>query len=443
MNTGLQRRFQALPPFVQKASVSFGLRFGGLAIQFGISVMTARLLGAEAFGAFTFAFVWATLIGTLLSMGLGPLSIRELPIFIKNKDRGAALGFLLVMGLTIVVASILSGLLLAYLESRGIMTLAPGWVFVTIVAISHALVLSLSRVLNGFQIIVWPQFYETILRQIAYIALILMILKIGYSVTPPLLFQLYLVSSVPTLLALGFLLKRVMNQDFPKQARPKATPMLWYGASLPMLFTAFSGFFNSNIDTLMIGGMLGDLEVGIYRAAVRGALLVSIANTVSIQVLGPMLSRALAEGDDAKAQKFLAYGAGISFATGLALCLLLGLGSTVFLGLFGPEFPQSATAMRLLLLGQGVNVLAGGSSILLVLMRRERVVLVVNLIGLFLNVVLNYLLINSMGINGAAIATAITTGFVAMTLLMMVLRQGRFDPTVFSSIGLMRARSRS
>ena len=209
---------------------------------------------------------------------------------------------------------------------------------------------------------------------------------------------------------------------------------------MPLLLSVFAGFFNTNLDILMIGSLMGDFETGIYRAAVRGALLVSIANMVSLQVLGPMLSRALAQKDTAGAQRFLAYSALVSLVVAFTLCALLALAAHPFLALFGPEFPEAATAMRILLAGMAVNVLAGGGGILLVMLNRETRVLMINLAGLALNIVLNYALIRLWGIEGAAAATSLTLAFVALAILHSVKRESALDPTVFSAWRLWRAR---
>ncbi len=441
MHIRFHQRFQALPPFVQKAGLSFGLRFGGLFIQFLISVLVSRLLGAERFGAFTYAFVWATMLGTFLTFGLSRLAVREIPHFLSRQDRGHVLGYIAVTGGTILAGGVLSGMFLLVLEQMRILVLAPGWLAVAAVGLAHAAILSLAGLLNGFQIIIWPQFIESILRQAIYAALIGGALWAGWMITPRNLFPLYLASAVPTLLMLVLLLRGALRRQIPGSA-PLTTDgaLLWYKSAVPLLLSVFAGFFNSNLDILMIGSMLGDLETGLYRAAVRGALLVSIANMVSLQVLGPMLSRALAEQNEAGAQRFLAWGALVSFVAGISIALLLALFSHPFLALFGSEFPAATDAMRLLLAGQAINVLVGGAGILLVLQRQEQRVLMTNLTGLALNAVLNFVLIRIWGIEGAAIATAITTAFVGLRLLSIVLGQKRFDPTLFSAWRLWRAR---
>ncbi|GEM_PF-2068310 len=440
MHPWLLQRFRTLPPFVQKAALSFGLRFNGLAIQFLISILVTRLLGAQSFGAFIYAFVWAIMLGTFLTFGLSRLAVREIPRFVSESDHGRARGYLLLTIATILAGGVLTGLLLMVLERASILVLAPGWLLVTAVAIAHALILSLSGIMAGFQMIVWSNFIENIFRQLVYAGLIGLCLLAGITLTPQSLFAVNLAASLPTLLLMGLLILAALRRHLPEAMPVRIDARYWFLGAMPLLLSVFADFFNTNLDILMIGSLMGDLETGIYRAAVRGALLVSIANMVSLQVLGPMLSRALAQKDTAGAQRFLAYSALVSLAVAFTLCALLALAAHPFLALFGPEFPEAATAMRILLAGMAVNVLAGGGSILLVMLNRETRVLMINLAGLALNVVLNAILIRLWGIEGAAAATSLTLAFVALAILHSVKRESGFDPTVFSAWRLWRAR---
>ncbi|MCY1454135.1 hypothetical protein D9M71_711770 [compost metagenome] len=77
------------------------------------------------------------------------------------------------------------------------------------------------------------------------------------------------------------------------------------------------------------------------------------------------------------------------------------------LGLFGDEFTTAAPALRIMAIGQFINIAAGSVDHLLIMTGHEKQVRTQTMFGAFLAIALGILLIPSMGMNGAAISTAV------------------------------------
>ena len=422
--------------FFRKAILSFTFRFGGLGLQFLTSVVIARILGVEAFGAYTYAFTWASIIGMMLTLGMSDLAVRELPLYLSQGRIAHLRGYLLTACGVIALTTTMTALILLSLQNTGILELAPGWLLVSLMAGLHALILILSQSLNGFQRILTSQFIETIIRQLLYILLIAAAFVIGVMLSPKLLLQLALLGALPVIIIMSFIVYRSIRAAAAAQALPPAPRAyefrVWFAAAIPLLMTNFAQIMQSDLDTLMVGFLLTDADVGLYRVAARGAILVSIANMVALQLVGPMLSRAIAQNDEKAAQKLLTNAAVVSFLAGAALCLVFGIGAGLYTSLFGPEFSEAARPLQLLLIGQFLHVLVGPSALLLVMLRYERRVLIVNAIAVGMNFVLNLTLIGPLGIEGAAIATVSAAAFSAISFLIIVKSRTQYDPTIWS-----------
>ena len=406
------------------------MRFSGLAFQFVGAIVVARILGAEGFGAFTYATTWAVFIGMMLALGLGELSIREIPGYMARKKSGPILGYLLTLAVTVSITGVIAVLGFAWAENTGVLVLAPGWKLVAAMAVIHAIVLSLSHVLNGFQRILTTQFLETIVRQIIYLMLILGAVWAGTTLTPGRVVSLSIFAAVPIFCIMLIVAIRSWQNQGLEAAKPSIHLKLWVAGALPVFMTSFANRLQLDMDVLMVGAMLTDFDVGIYRAAARGAMLISIANMIALQIVGPMLSRALAENQVDEAQRLLRQAATVSFAAGVPIIAVLGFGADFYLGLFGPEFTASRTSLLILLASQATIVLAGADAILLVMLRRERLVMLVTTIGVAMNFGLNYVMIQRWGIEGAAIASLIAMAFVRILLVSSIWRTTRFDTTI-------------
>ena len=92
------------------------------------------------------------------------------------------------------------------------------------------------------------------------------------------------------------------------------------------------------IDILMLGWLAGPGEVGVYHAASRGALLITLVFGAMNGAAAPTIARLWGAGHRADVQALVGYCARTTFAVAVLLGAALVLAAKDFLGLFGPEF---------------------------------------------------------------------------------------------------------
>jgi O-antigen/teichoic acid export membrane protein len=112
----------------------------------------------------------------------------------------------------------------------------------------------------------------------------------------------------------------------------------WLRASFAMLLVNAAQVIRMNTDLILVGAMLGPVEVGVYTAAVRAATLVSFALTVASLVAQPRMAAMHAQGRWRELRKFV----GSTIRSNFVASFLLGGGLAVFgervPGFFGSEF---------------------------------------------------------------------------------------------------------
>ncbi len=193
----------------------------------------------------------------------------------------------------------------------------------------------------------------------------------------------------------------------PAGEAPRYSDMLKEGSTLGVI--AFLWLLYFRIDSVMLGVMRGDFDVGIYNVAYKlleGSLF--IPSTIMI-VFFPTL---------AKQQRFKEV-----FGQLLLLLGTLGLGACVALYLaspslirtiFGPRFSESAAVLQTLSLALPSVFVGHLTTQSLVALDSTRRYLLVASLGTLLNILLNFLLIPSLGPVGAAWATVATEAFVTL-----------------------------
>ena len=160
------------------------------------------------------------------------------------------------------------------------------------------------------------------------------------------------------------------------------------------------------LDVLLVGAMISPGAAGIYAAATR---LISFGLMVARSVgdmTQPMIGRLLASGDDGGARALY----GIATAWQMVLTwpfyiLVAGFAATL-LGLLGPDFTTGTSVVVILALSGMVGAAAGPVDMVLLMAGKSMWSLWNTGLSLGINLVLNLLLIPSLGIRGAALAWA-------------------------------------
>lgn len=179
----------------------------------------------------------------------------------------------------------------------------------------------------------------------------------------------------------------------------------------------------TNLDTVMLGFITNDEEVGLYNAAVKiKGILVSVVTSLGTV----LLPRASYYYKNNQVENFYAINQkAISFVllTACPLCvyfILFAKQSVLFLS--GEKFIGATPAMQIIM---PTLIFIGISNILgiqiLVPMEKEKIVLLSEILGATTDVLLNYILIPKYGAVGAAIGTLVAE-FVVMTTQMISMK---------------------
>ena len=443
------RLFRSLSSYGGRVMASLGLRGLGMGLQFAISVLSARLLGVEGFGVYTYAFVWVTVLGGVAQLGFGPLAAREMPARVAAGDAAGARRYLRFAGgaTALAVLGIAGALAAAQAMGAGV---PFGWALLALGVALQAGGMLVGGALAGMQRIVTSQMVEVTLRpaiMFAGLAALFALPAAAAATDARAVYLLAVGASGAALAVAAVLLWRAMAADLPGAgaagagagageeaggAAPQG-PRAWTLGALALLATSITTMMMTNLDILMIGALEPPEEVGRYRAASRGVDVILIASGIAIQVMGPMLARALAGGRAGEVRGLITRAAGTMAAVGLPLCAAFLLLADEYLRLFGADFVPAETAMRILVAGQAIAILCGPAGMALVMMKRERLVLALNLAALAANLGLNLALIPIYGLEGAAAATLISVAGVRIAMAAALLRDGH-DPTAAAPI---------
>jgi O-antigen/teichoic acid export membrane protein len=145
-------------------------------------------------------------------------------------------------------------------------------------------------------------------------------------------------------------------------------------------------------------------------------------------MFSPFVADLHARGERDKLDRLYKWLTRWTLAATLPLFIVLAVAPAAALRLFGGEFGAGATALNILLLGQLVNVATGTVGFILIMVGRTGWDLVVYAASVVLDVAAAWLLIPGLGMEGAAVAGALTMALSKVARLYLVWRFVRIQP---------------
>lgn len=161
-------------------------------------------------------------------------------------------------------------------------------------------------------------------------------------------------------------------------------------------------------DLFVLTRYASSAEVGVYSAALRAGQIIVLFLTSTSLMFSPFVADLHNRGETEKLDRLFKNLTRWTLAATLPLFLLLGVLPEESLTIFGSEFSGGQTALLILIAGQFVNVATGSVGFVLIMVGRTGWDLAVYAGSLVCNLGLAFWLCPRYGMEGAAIANAVT-----------------------------------
>jgi O-antigen/teichoic acid export membrane protein len=158
--------------------------------------------------------------------------------------------------------------------------------------------------------------------------------------------------------------------------------------------------------TILLGTQGGASEISIFQVANRTAMLIGFFLTSINTIAAPKFASLYVKGEMRALSKTARQSSALMVVTMTPLLVIMMIFPDSILRLFGPDFGTGAPLLRLLSIGQFINVATGSVGYLLMMTGHERILRLNITLATVINVWLCLWLIPKMGPFGAAIATA-------------------------------------
>jgi len=361
---------------------------------------SARYLGPANYGILAFALALNGIFGVVANFGLDPLAVREVA---RNKNlagkylmNGIVLK-LLFGSLTFLIVFVVVNLLgypeitkkVVYLITISTVVGGINNLFNSIYqAFERMEFISIGQILQSFLLLVFAVVGIKFGFDVVYFALIYLVVSfvvLGYNI----------------IITLWKFLKPKIEVDlgFWKDVIREAWPFA--------LSSVFIGLYYYT-DSVMVGFIKGNFDVGIYNAAYRLSSIFLLVPQIYSLVIFPILSKKYIKDLD----KFRLISLFYTWTIG-SLGIIIGIigylvAPFLILSIYGEEYILSITVFRILILSIGLSYFTYPLGLILDTSNYQKINMYIMFFSIILNIFLNYIFINFYGVVGAAIATLIT-----------------------------------
>ena len=397
----------------KETGISLFLKISQAFFSFMTTVLLARILGAEGYGIYAYAFAFVMLLSMPAQAGLPQLVIRETARGIAEGKPELVQGIWRWSGKVVLIISIILVFVIGsilFILKNGQFNLKE-WTFFWALLFVPFMCLNNLRgaALRGLHKVIIGQLPEFFIRPaLFFTSLCIAGIFLHQRLTPPQAMALNVFAAVLAFIIGAWLLWRNTPSSIYK-ITPVYDSKKWIKSLLPLAFIGGILVINNQTDIVMLGIFKPLDQVGIYRVAARLALFASFGLQAVNMVVAPRFAALYAKREIKRLQHLATRGAQVVLVFNLLITGFFVLfGETFLKWIFGKDFTPAYIPLLILLIGQLVNSAAGSVGVLLNMSGHERDTACGLALAAGINILLNLALIPPLGPKGAAIATSVS-----------------------------------
>jgi O-antigen/teichoic acid export membrane protein len=410
------------------------------ALIFLSGLFLAHILDPLAFGAYDYIDVWVEILMFFALLGFDRLLIVKIPVYSISQENGLISGIIRLAHIVSIALSIVIGLgfcAIAYLyfSNYGLqiglnptelslrLSILP---FLTVLLVLRVILKLNQVILQGFKKPVPAYIPDYLLRPLLLIVIAASFWYLNVFNTQQAL-TAHILAAIIALILSFYLNKQVALNE--KNIAYQTNE--WLKSAVPFTLISALTLLNLRGGSAILGSFTDFETSALYGVSVRLTALIALALAATSAVTAPRIAALFAEGKHQELQKLVTFSTRMISLAAIPVILLLIFGGKFILGFFGETYPQAYTALVILSMSQIVNVVTGVVGWIVMMTGHERVMAIVLTISAAIHILGMLLLSPSFGLEGAALATALSNAFTNIALSVFSVRRLKINPTIF------------
>lgn len=382
---------------------SLGGKIINMASALLVGILVARYLGPENYGIMNYVISYVTIFSVIAAFGMDNIEIRELSRQNEKKDTilGTCFYLRIIFALIAYLIVVISLLLYRTDAFTSCMILAYGLTLFT--GTTNILRNYFTSIVQN-KYIVKSEICRTFVGAIIKVMLLWLKAPLEYFIFAQ-IFDTVLVAS-GYYLSYKSIVGSVRNWNFDRAIVPFILK-----ESFPLVLSGAAVIIYQRIDQVMIGNILNKTEVGYFATAGKFVDLILFLPAVLVQTVTPMLVRSKEKSPEtyeAQKRSFVS----ITTWTAIIMAAIVSILSYWLITYtYGTKYELSIPVLQIMAFKAVGMALSSSGGQIIIMERMQKWAFIRNILGCFLCISLNYMLIPKFGIIGSAWVTIITVLF--------------------------------
>lgn len=378
----------------------------GAALTLFATILFARILGAPEFGLFNLGITTITIVCLFVRSGLDNVALKQVSAYFPEKKEIAE-GYITVILKLVFGLSVFFTMLIWAMAEIIAITIFNKPEFEGVLKLLCLLIapMSLSYVLSDiYKAIGRPKFSAFSHGVLPILTTLILVCFIPVD-------DKYQLSKILIATVTGFLVSCIVYMyNIRAYLFSQSKNCLTYFGTLkegiPMLLVSSGALVMAWSDVIILGVFSTADNIGIYTAASRVVMATTLILMAVNAVVVPKYSNYYKKGDVSAIEKLARVSASILLLAVIFPTMLLILFGDWVMLFFGNEFSEGAKVLKVLAVGQFVNVVCGSVAYLLIMTGKEKELRNIYIVTAVINIFLSILLLKIWGVIGVAYATA-------------------------------------
>jgi O-antigen/teichoic acid export membrane protein len=416
--------------FFKASAYSFLIRIIGAISAFCFNLVIARTLNINDAGAFFLSFSIVMVLWSISSLGMPMAMVRFVGGYFSKENWGEINAILSQAIGRILIASVIVGLSVIFLIDEIALhlpktnDLSPILKIMVFAIPAIAIYNIIAFAFQGIHKPIYSILLQNILTPLLTCLILILMMSWVYPVNKLTVTIVFTLSSIVTFLISLYLWFRQSNFKF----KIKYTKNPSFLKSSHSLFTTnFMGLLVQWSGVLIVGAFVSEESVALFSVSQRIAMLTSFVLIAVNLVAAPRFAASFENGNFDELKDTAIYCNRIMLFSATPVLIIMLFFPGMFLGLFGEEYRQASYLLRILVIGQFVNVVTGSVGYLLNMTGHEKDMRNVVLLSGPLAVISGLILTPVYGVLGAAIATSLAVASQNIFAVFMVKKRLGFN----------------
>lgn len=397
---------------IKGASSTFLLKIVGLLIGYGLAIFITNKFGAFVFGQYVTALLIVEILSIISRLGIDTVLVRFISRYV-HKGAFRLINQLFFKSIAIVTLSaVIFNLLLLFFSNyvADFMNLDEEYLLIVSFSFIPLVLFHMNtQAIRGLKQMLSFSFLNNV--AITLFTFIAMIVLVAFSSSDKLPIYAYVMSVFIMTISSYFLWfhhrSKIDDSKFNNSESELSTKAL-FKVSVPLLLGQSMMLIMGKVDLFMLANMTSSDQVGIYNIALKLSMLAYMGLMAVNSIAAPKFSEIHSSGDVDALKKIVQQSTKTIFWVTLPVIILFLAFPKTILSVFGEEFKLAAMALIILSISKMFSAISGSVGTFLQMVGKQNVFQNILIFTAIINIALNYTLIPTYGIDGAAFASAIS-----------------------------------